>query len=175
MAVIQGSVSSKGSKRQIDPRGPFFVRLLFENRKIWIALLLILTVFLGYQAAQVRPHAGFEKMIPLKHPYIVNFIKHSDDVEGGNIIRISVEAKTGNIFNKDYLETLKQISDEVFFLPGVDRVGLKSLWTKNVQWRAVTEEGFDGGIVIDDNYDGSKESLAQECFQIGTNRESCGK
>jgi len=161
MAVIQGSASSKGSKRQIDPRGPFFVRLLFENRKIWIALLLILTVFLGYQAAQVRPHAGFEKMIPLKHPYIVNFIKHSDDVEGGNIIRISVEAKTGNIFNKDYLETLKQISDEVFFLPGVDRVGLKSLWTKNVQWRAVTEEGFDGGIVIDDNYDGSKESLAQ--------------
>ncbi|MBW2367070.1 MAG: RND family transporter [Deltaproteobacteria bacterium] len=161
MAVIQETSSSKGSVGEADPRGPFFVKLLFEHRKIWITLLILLTVFLGYQAAQVRPHAGFEKMIPLKHPYIVNFMAHRNDVQGGNIVRVSVEAKTGNIFNKDYLETLREINDELFFLPGVDRVGLKSLWTKNVQWRAVTEEGFDGGIVIDNNYDGSKETLAQ--------------
>src|SRR5690606_33173820 len=43
--------------------------------------------------------------------------------------------------------TLKRINDEVFFLPGVDRANLRSLWTPNVRWTEVTEYGFDGGPV----------------------------
>ena len=51
--------------------------------------------------------------------------------------------------------TLKQINDELFLTPGVDRAWLKSLWTPGVRWTEVTEEGFQGGPVMPDNYDGS--------------------
>jgi predicted RND superfamily exporter protein len=56
---------------------------------------------------------------------------------------------------------LRQISDEIFFIPGVARSGVKSLWTPNVRWGEVTEEGFTGGTIVPPDYDGSKESLRQ--------------
>ncbi len=62
-------------------------------------------------------------------------------------------------FSRQYMETLRQISDEVFYIPGVDRSGLKSLWSPSVRWTEVTEEGFAGGEVIPQSYNGSDESL----------------
>jgi predicted RND superfamily exporter protein len=95
----------------------------------------------------MRPETGFKKMIPQDHEFIENFNKHSEYVASPNVVRIIVEATGGSVFDPDYLATLQAINDEVFFLPGVDRAALKSLWTKNVQWRAVSEEGFTGGVV----------------------------
>ncbi|BES72118.1 RND family transporter [Marinobacter nanhaiticus D15-8W] len=141
---------------------PFLERLIFNNRAIILIAFLLLTVFLGYNAVKIQPDASFERMIPLEHPYIVNMMEHRDDLENlGNFVRIAVEVKEGDIFTKEYMETLKAITDEVFFLPGVDRSGLKSVWTPNVRWVEVTEQGFQGGTVIPDDYDGSRESLEQ--------------
>jgi uncharacterized protein len=140
---------------------PFLARLFFDHRKLWLMVFLAVTILLGYHAIKIRPQAGFEKMVPLKHPYIQNFLANRADVQGGNIVRVAVESKDTDIFTADYLKALKTVTDEVFFLPGVNRAGLKSLWTKNVQWRAVTEDGFDGGIVIPDSYDGSEPSVDQ--------------
>jgi predicted RND superfamily exporter protein len=135
------------------------IDLFFSNRKVWSAVFVVVTLILGYQATQIRPDAGFEKMVPLKHPYIQNFLENRNDVQGGNIVNIAVGSKDGDIFSSEYLEALKKVTDDAFFLPGVSRAGMKSLWTKNVQWRAVTEEGFDGGPVIPDSYDGSPVSV----------------
>ncbi|MEH6798841.1 MAG: efflux RND transporter permease subunit [Pseudomonadales bacterium] len=126
----------------------FMERLVFNNRLIVVLLFSIITVFLGYQALQVRPDTSFGKMIPLEHPYIVNMLEHQNDLANlGNSIRIAVAIEDGDIFSTEYMETLKQINDEVFFLPGVDRSNLRSLWTPNVRWTEVTEYGFDGGPV----------------------------
>ena len=70
-------------------------------------------------------------------------------------------ARDYDIFDPDYLDTVKKISDELFLYPGVDRPYMKSLWTPSVRWTGVTEEGLDGGPVVPDDYDGSPESLAQ--------------
>jgi len=135
---------------------------VFSYRPITLAIFLLITLFLGYQASKTVPDASLERMIPLEHPYIINFLDHKSDLENlANFIRISVEAKEGDIFSKEYLTVLEKISDEVFYLPGVDRTGLKSLWTPNVRWVEVTEEGFQGGTVIPQTYDGSEASLEQ--------------
>ena len=151
----------KGEHYITTPKAePWIERLIFNNRAIILIGFLILTVFLGYNAIKIQPDASFERMIPLQHPYIVNMLEHRDDLENlGNFVRIAVETEQGDIFDKEYMETLKQVTDEVFFLNGVDRSGLKSLWTANVRWVEVTEQGFQGGTVIPDNYDGSRESL----------------
>ena len=103
-------------------------RLIFNNRPVVIFLCLLVSVFLFYQATQVRPSTSFEKMIPLEHPFIQKMLEHRNDLANlGNTVRISVEAVNGDIFTKEYMETLRQIHDEVFYIPGVDRSGLKSL------------------------------------------------
>ncbi|WP_439858953.1 efflux RND transporter permease subunit [Pseudomonas sp. MBLB4136] len=147
------------SKHQHQPAS-VLERLIFNNRPAVVLLCLVISVFLFYQASQVRPQTSFEKMIPLGHPYIQKMLEHRNDLANlGNTVRISVEAVDGDIFSKEYMETLRQISDEVFYIPGVDRSGLKSLWSPSVRWTEVTEEGFAGGEVIPQTYDGSPESL----------------
>lgn len=136
-------------------------RVLFGARNPIIALFLVITVVLGYNATQVRLDTSMQKMVPMKHEYIKNLFKHKDELGLGNDIRIAVESTDGDVFSKDYMQTLRQISDEAFYLPGIDKVKLKSLWTPNVRWVEVTEEGFRGGPVIPNTYDGSAESLSQ--------------
>ncbi|TCD24172.1 RND family transporter [Pseudomonas sp. IC_126] len=147
------------TKHQQKPAS-FLERLIFNNRPAVILVCLLISVFLFYQAAQVRPSTSFEKMIPLGHPYIQNMLQHRDDLANlGNTVRISVAAKDGDIFSKEYMETLRQIHDEVFYIQGVDRSNMKSLWSPSVRWTEVTEQGFAGGEVIPQTYDGSPESL----------------
>tara|TARA_R110000764_G_scaffold138885_9_gene226835 strand:- start:15569 stop:16264 length:696 start_codon:yes stop_codon:yes gene_type:complete len=139
---------------------PFVERLIFNNRIAVLLIFALLTAFFGYQAAQVKPDTSFEKMIPLKHPYVVNMIEHENDLPNlGNSIRIAVEIEDGDIFSAEYMDMLKRINDEVFFLPGVDRSNLRSLWTPNVRWTEVTEYGFDGGPVANRPSYSSEEDL----------------
>ncbi|MAD54550.1 MULTISPECIES: RND family transporter [unclassified Idiomarina] len=137
-------------------------RALFKFRLGWLLLFAAVTLVLGYNAVQVRPDASFTKMIPTQHPFIQNYFEYQKDLSSlGNVVRIAVENKQGDIFEPEFQETVKQITDEVFYIPGVNRSGLRSLWTPNVRWMEVTEEGFVGGPVIPDGYDGGKESIAQ--------------
>ena len=137
-------------------------RLIFNNRPVVIGICVLVSIFLFWQATLIRPSTSFEKMIPLEHPFIQNMLEHRNDLANlGNTVRISVEAKDGDIFSKEYMETLRQIHDEVFYIPGVDRSALKSLWSPSVRWTEVTEEGFAGGEVIPQTYDGSPDSLEQ--------------
>lgn len=136
--------------------------LVFRNRPVLILLFFLITLVLAYHSTQLRPDASFTKMIPGSHPFIQNFLRHRDDLAGlGNSVRIAVEATDGDIFTAAYQDVLKQVNDEVFFISGVDRSALKSLWTPNVRWKEVTEEGFVGGPVIPNDYDGSAQSLEQ--------------
>lgn len=63
-----------------EENATFMERLVFNNRLMVVALFSIITVFLGYQALQVRPDTSFGKMIPLEHPYIVNMLEHQNDM-----------------------------------------------------------------------------------------------
>lgn len=145
----------RGSEQLIE-------RVLFGHRLPVAMGFLLLTLLLGWQAVQIRPDASFVKMIPASHPHVANYLQHRDDLAGlGNSIRVVVAAREGDILQASFQQTLKEITDELFFLPGVDRSALKSIWTPNVRWTEVTEDGFVGGPVIPEDYDGSPTSLEQ--------------
>ncbi|MEM0953027.1 MAG: MMPL family transporter [Pseudomonadota bacterium] len=136
--------------------------LLIKSRIVLLLSFVVLTGLFGYQASKLRPDASFEKMIPISHSYIVNFLENRSDLSGlGNSVRITVEAQDGDIFTPDFQRTLQAVTDEVFYINGVDRAGLQSLWTPNVRWQEVTEEGFVGGSVIPDDYDASPRTLSK--------------
>ncbi len=152
------------NKTQNSDDKPGFQSLLagwvFGQRRLLLLVFALLTAYFLYQAAQLRADASFMKMLPVSHSYIVNYIENRADLAGlGNSVRIIVEARDGDIFSAEYQQVLKDITDEVFYIPGVDRGGLQSLWTPNVRWQAVTEQGFVGGSVIPNGYDGSPDSL----------------
>jgi len=136
-------------------------RLIFNNRLWMVIICTLMTAMLGYFAVtKLTLNASFEKMIPQSQPYIKNYLDNQKELRGlGNAIRVVVENTEGDIFDPKYLNVLKQINDELFLMPGVDRAWMKSLWTPAVRWTEVTEEGFQGGPVMPDNYDGSATSV----------------
>ena len=137
-------------------------RLIFGGRLSIIILFSLITVFLAFQAYQLRPEASFAKLIPQGHPFIQKMNTHLQDLQAsGTGLKVSVAVKEGDIFNAEYLTTLGQIADEIFYVPGVNKNAVLSLWSPNVRWYMVTEEGFEAGSVIPPEYDGSESSLGQ--------------
>ena len=140
--------------------GSLIERLLFNNRTWIVAVCALLTMLLGASARHLTLNASFERMIPAGHEFVRNYLAHRDDLAGvGNTLRIAVHNQSGSIYDADYQKTLRQLNDELFLVPGVDRPFMKSLWTANTRWLGVTEEGLDGGPVIPDSYDGSETAL----------------
>jgi uncharacterized protein len=163
-AASHQAVPVQGDLESFDPQtGSRLERLVFNNRRVVIALCAVLTVVLGLLAAtRLSLSASFEKMIPRSHPYIQNYLENRSELRGlGNALRIVVENPKGDIYDPKYQNTLKQIHDEIFLTPGVDRAWVKSLWAPGVRWTEVTEEGFRGGPVMPDNYNGSPEATEQ--------------
>jgi predicted RND superfamily exporter protein len=140
----------------------FTERMLFNNRLAVVLLFLLASVALGIGALSLRPDASFTRMIPTDHPFVTNYLKFEEVLRPqSNVLRIVVENPKGDILTKEYLETLREVNDKVFYIPGVDRGNLKSLWTPNAMWSEVTTEGLRAGRVIPDTYDGSAAALAQ--------------
>ncbi len=137
----------------------FFEKLIFGNRAVVVVLFALLTAFFAWQASHLRPDTSLSKMLPLDHPYIQNLFKYKDDLGLGNDVQIAIERLDGDIFDPAYLELVSKITDEVSTIEGVDTSNVKSIWTPNVRWTEVTEEGFQGGEVIPNDYDGSPESM----------------
>ena len=149
---------------QFNPAsGSLLERAVFNHRRAVMLACAVVTVLLALLAAtKLSLSASFEKMIPRSHPYIQNYLEQRAELRGlGNALRIVVENPNGDIYDPKYQALLRKIHDEVFLTPGVDRAWVKSLWAPGVRWTEVTEEGFRGGPVMPDNYDGSAAATEQ--------------
>src|SRR6202158_5552042 len=133
--------------------------LIFDHRRLWLAIFAVLTALFALSASRLASDAGFNKMVPLKHPYMQVYRDYEKVFGGANRVAIALIQKDGDIFNKDYLAKLKAITDEVFLLNGVDRPSVKSLFTPNTRFIEVIEEGFAGGNVIPATFQGTDEDL----------------
>ncbi len=142
--------------------GSWLERLVFNHRAPFVLLCVVLTVVLGASALKLQVNAAFDNVIPRNHPYIKNYFELRDKLGGlGNSLRIVVEAPGETIYDPKFLETTRRIHDDLFLTPGVDRAWMRSIWTPAVRWVEVTEEGFRGGPVMPENYDGTAETMAQ--------------
>lgn len=143
--------------------GSLLERLVFGWRRTVLLLCALLTVLLAANAAwKLGLNASFDKMVPSGHPFIQNYMQERAELRGlGDSLRIVVENPRGDIYDPRYQEELRKIHDELFLTPGVDRAWLKSLWAPGVRWTEVTEEGFRGGPVMPDNFNGSPSATEQ--------------
>jgi uncharacterized protein len=132
---------------------------IFDRRRLWFILFGVLTVLFALSALRLGVDAGFNKMVPLKHPYMKVYREYEKVFGGANRVAIALIQKDGDIFNREYMQKLKALTDEVFLLNGVDRPSVKSLFTPNTRFIEVIEEGFAGGNVIPATFQGTDEDL----------------
>ena len=126
----------------------FLENVVFGLRPVILAVLACATVAGLYFAFHLHMTAGFDKQLPIGHEYIETFEQYRDQLFGSNRIIVVLEPKTGNIWTKEFFKAYKELTDEVFFLPGVSRPTVTSLWTPNTRYREITEDGIAAEDVI---------------------------
>ncbi len=143
---------------------------IFRHRGWVISVFVLLSLFLGFQASQLKMDAAFTKNIPLQHEYMKTYLKHQKQFGGANSIMVAVEDTSGNIFNPHFFDVFKQVHNQLFFIPGVDRAQVKSLFSPSTRFTEVVEDGFAGGPVIPADFSSSEESLKR----VQSNIEKAG-
>ncbi len=135
---------------------------VFGHRKLILAFFAVVTAALGWIAATgLRLDTNFNKQLPLSHEYIRTYLDHKEEFGGANRLLIAVMARDGNMFTPEFFEALKVATDEVFFIKGVDRSRVQSLWTPNTRYTEVVEGGIEAGDVIPSNFTPDAEGLAR--------------
>ncbi|MFT7006142.1 MAG: putative RND superfamily exporter protein [Colwellia sp.] len=133
---------------------------LFRHKFLVLMLFVFASVFLMFQATQIKLGASFTKNIPLNHEYMKTYLKHRENFGGANNILISVCNSDGDIFTANFFETLKGVHDKLFFIPGIDRIQVKSLYSPSTRFVEVVEDGFAGGPVIPADFQADERGLA---------------
>src|SRR5688572_16977975 len=108
-------------------------RIVFDHRKVWLAIFAALTLLFVASASRMVVDAGFNKMVPLKHEYMKVYREYEKVFGSANRVAIAIVQKDGDIYNKELMAKLKGLTDEVFLLNGVDRPSVKSLFTPNTR------------------------------------------
>ena len=134
--------------------------IVFGNRGRTMLVLAIVTAFMIFEALQLKIDSGFEKQLPLGHPYIQIFKQYEKEFGGANLVLFAVtEKKEKDIYNPSFMTTLRAATDSVNFLPGTDRARVSSIFTPDVRYLEVVEEGFAGGNVISADFTPTPENL----------------
>lgn len=157
-APIHGDfVSDEFSKGFIGRIGYF----IFHWRLALLIAGIVITLVLGFFATRLQVTAGFSKMIPLNHEFMRTFRDYQSDFGGANNVLLAIKVKKGDIYDKDVLATVRKVTDEVFYIKGVERSSLTSLVTPNVRYNEVVEEGFKSGNLVPGDFVGRPEQIAQ--------------
>jgi uncharacterized protein len=140
---------------------------IFRHRKVTLGVLLLLTAFFAWHAAQLKPQAGWLKMVPKEHPYMQTFLEYYKDFGGANTVLVALKSHTGDIYQPEFMETLRQVHDEVFFIPGVDRARVTSIFAPSILYVEVIEDGLAGANVIPADYTPTPEMMERIRINVG--------
>jgi predicted RND superfamily exporter protein len=126
-------------------------RILFAHRGAVLGLFAALTLATGWFSLDVGVETSFEKHFPAGHPYIDTFLEYRDEMAGVNRVVLVLRSRQGDIWNPAFMRKLSEATDALFFLEGIDRRTVTSLWTPDVRYTEITEEGMRSEDMIGEN------------------------
>ena len=140
---------------------PSFARKMaeavFSVRPAILGVFALGTLAMLVMMAQLRVDAGFMKQLPLDHEYMQTFMEYERDFGGANRVMVALVAEDGEMFTPEFFEDIEAITDRVFFIPGVNRASVRSIFTPNVRFVEVVADGFAGGNVIPADFEPTEE------------------
>ncbi len=131
-------------------------KLIFGARPVVLAVFAIVTVIAIVLASQLRVDAGFKKQIPLEHEYMQTFLDYEADFGGANRVLVALMARDGDMFTPAFFTALEGMTTDVMAIDATDNARMRSLFTPNVNFVEVVEDGFAGGNVIPNEFNAAE-------------------
>ena len=138
-------------------------RLIFGHRTLILALFALGTVILGTVALRgLRIDTSFTKTLPVRHEYMRTYLDPKVvEFQGANRVLVALIARDGNMFTPEFFAALRKATDEVIVMDGIDRTRVQSIFTPNVRYLEVVEDGIEAGNVTPEDFTPTPESFAR--------------
>ena len=114
------------------------------EKRLWIlALISLISFFFLYKVKDLEVHTKFADLLPQGHEYIKVHNKIRSQFGGANTVNMVLQVREGDIFNPTTLQKIRDITDELYLIPGVDRFKILSLAVNLLFDMVTTSGGFD--------------------------------
>ena len=114
-------------------------KLVLKFRWPILALIILSTLFFGYQASKVRLRNPTIDLFPKNHPYVETYVEYEDTFGGANVIILALRVKEGDIFNTKFMEKIKRITKTLELMPAVNNYQVISLAQRKIK-KTVVED-----------------------------------
>jgi predicted RND superfamily exporter protein len=120
-----------------------FADFIIDKRWWILALISLMSFFFVYKVKDLKVYTKFADLLPQGHAYIKVHNKIRAQFGGANTVNMVLQVRDGDIFNPTTLQKIKDITDELYLIPGVDRFKILSLAVNLLFDMVTTSGGFD--------------------------------
>ncbi len=138
-------------------------RLIFGHRGLILVLFALGTALLGTIALKgLRIDTSFNKTLPVQHEYMRTYLDPKvAEFRGANRVLVALIARDGNMFTPQFFAALRKATDEIIVMDGIDRTRVQSIFTPNVRYLEVVEDGIEAGNVMPADFTPTPENMAR--------------
>ena len=136
-----------------------FAAWVINNRLLSVTILMAITAFFAVGLTKVQIKTVFSDLFPKNHPFVQTYKAHGNF---GNPLTVvfMVKRKDGDIYNKDTLSKVWDITREIDLAPSVDHDQILSIATEKARYSEATPDGVEVKALMDAKAPETAEELA---------------
>ncbi|HYL04201.1 MAG TPA: MMPL family transporter [Steroidobacteraceae bacterium] len=152
-----------GGEAPLPGLGGALERLIFGHRSLILTLFALGTLILGATVLRgLRIDTSFLKTLPVQHEYMRTYLDPKvAEFQGANRVLVALIAPDGNMFTAEFFAALRKATDAVIVTDGIDRTRVQSIFTPNVRYLEVVEDGIEAGDVMPQGFTPTPENFAR--------------
>ncbi|MBW2553505.1 MAG: MMPL family transporter [Deltaproteobacteria bacterium] len=116
---------------------------IIEKRLLVLTILSLISLFFAYKLKDIEVYTKFADLLPQGHEYIKVHNSIRAQFGGANTVNMVLQVREGDIFNPTTLKKTKDITDELYFIPGVDRFKIMSIAVNKMVDMVLVSGGYE--------------------------------
>jgi predicted RND superfamily exporter protein len=116
---------------------------IIEKRLLVLTILSLISLFFAYKLKDLKVYTKYADLLPQKHEYIKVHNSIRSQFGGANTVNMVLQVREGDIFNPTTLKKTKDITDELYFIPGVDRFKIMSIAVNKMVDMVLVSGGYE--------------------------------
>ncbi len=119
------------------------IDLILQHRVPVVSAIVGFTCVMAYLAAQIEVKTVFSDLLPRNHPYVAVNNQFKQTFGGSNMVSIMLEVEQGDVFDMKVLGKVRQVTQALQKVEGVDTYQIASLASKKMKEVRASTEGIE--------------------------------
>ena len=120
-----------------------FADYVIERRALVLSIFGVITLFFMFYITDLKVYTKFSDLLPQGHEYIKTYNQIRAKFGGANTVTLLLQVRKGDIFNPTTLQKIRDITDELYYIPAVDRFKITSLAVNTAVDMKLVSGGYD--------------------------------